>query len=110
MARQTSRRNQHCVETKLESLMLWMRHQPALRGGDDSLLLPGRDRIGGLVETAAGLDFDEGEKLSPPRHDIDLAVRRAKPARQNPITFDDQIGSGATFRRNTCTEGCDALG
>ena len=90
--------------------MLGMRHQPGLGCADDPLLLPRRDGIGSLVEAAAGLDLDEGEKLTPPRYDIDLALRGAKPAGQNAIALGDQIGRGATLRRETGAEGGDALG
>ena len=75
--------------------MLGMRHQPALRGVDDPPLLPRRHGIGGFVEIVAGFDFDKRQQLSPPRHDIDLSMRRAKPAGQNAIAFDDQKGCGA---------------
>ncbi len=72
MARQAPRRNQHDVKTQFEFRMLGMRHQPGLGCADDPLLLPRRDGIGSFVEAAAGLDLDEGEKLTVPRHNIDL--------------------------------------
>ena len=73
MARQLARRNQHRVETELEIGMFGMRHQPALRGIDNALLLARRHRIGRIVETGAGLDLDEDNQIAPSRDDVDLA-------------------------------------
>src|SRR6266404_7685077 len=85
MARQAPRRNQHGVETQLEFGMLGMRHQPGLRGVDDSRLLARRHRIGGLIQAGAGLDLDERQQIAPPRDDVDLAIGRAKTLCQDAI-------------------------
>src|SRR3984957_21295003 len=90
MARQSPRRNQHGVETQLQFGMFGMRHQPGLRGLDDALLLTRRHRIGGVIEAAAGLDLDKGDQVAPLRHDVDLAIGRAKAPRQDPIALGDQ--------------------
>ena len=103
-----SRRNQHGVETKFEIGMFGCVISQACAVAMMRCVAR-RDRIGGVIESGAGLDLDEGEKLSPPRHNIDLAMRGAK-ARQDAIAFGDQIGRGAAFCRKAGAEGCDALG
>ena len=41
-------------------------------------LLARRHRIGGLIEAGAGLDLDEDEQIALARHEVDLAIGRAK--------------------------------
>src|SRR5258707_10526306 len=81
MARQMPWRNQHGVKTQLESRR--MGHQPGLRRIDDARLLARRHGIGGIVECGAGLDLDKRHQIAPPRHQVDLAIGRAKTLCEN---------------------------
>ena len=92
--------NQHDVETQLEFAMFGMRHQPRLCRIDDAPLLARRHRIGGLLETGAGLDLDKDHEVAAAGDQVDLAKRRAKTPGQDPIALGDQIGRGAHLGGN----------
>src|SRR5882757_655351 len=110
MARQMPGRNQDGVETQLEFGMFGMRHQPGLRRLDDARLLARRHRIGGVIEAGAGLDLDEGHQVAPPRHDVDLAIGRAKTLCQDAIALGHQKSGGAAFGGKAGSERGDARG
>jgi len=98
MTRQTARRNQHGIEAQIISLMFGVRHQPDLRGRDDARLLAWRYRIGRVVEVCARFDLDKSDKIAPSRHDVDFAMRGAKPPGEDAIALGDQNRRGLCFR------------
>jgi hypothetical protein len=79
MARQVPRRNQDRVKTQLEFGLFGMRGELGLCGIDDpppaSVASPQRPPR----QAAAGLDLDEGQKISPFGDDIDLANPLGEP-------------------------------
>ena len=77
MAWHTPRRNQDGVKSQLKFGMLGMRHQPALRGVDDALLLARRHRIGGLIEAGTCLDLDDLLRSSLARDSVKDSVAHA---------------------------------
>ena len=77
MAWQMPRRNQNGIETQVKFCMLGMRHQPPLRGVDDARLLARRHRIGGVIETGAGLDLDDLLRSSLARDSVKDSVAHA---------------------------------
>ena len=95
---------------KFEIGMFGMRHQPGLRGIDDALLLARRHRIGGVIEAGARLDLDEGQQIAPARHDVDLAIGRAKALGQDAIALGHQKGGGAALGGEAGAERGDACG
>src|ERR1700687_2548329 len=97
MARQAPGRNQDSIKTDFKFGMLGMCHQPGLGGLDDSRLLAPRQRNGGVIEDGAGLDLDKGQQSALARHEVDLAIGRAKALCQDAIAFGHQESGGAAL-------------
>src|SRR5262249_31111716 len=87
-----------------------IRREPRFGGGDDALPLPRQDGLRGVVQGRPRLHFDEHQQPAPPCHDVELADRALPSPRQNAVALGDEIGSGATFRRETQPERSDTFG
>ncbi len=82
--------NENRVEPAIQIGMVGMRHQPGLRSGGDALLLARGHGPCRVVDRSARLHLNEHQNIALPRHHIDLAMRRAKPPRQNAIALGKQ--------------------